>query len=441
MPSAPDLPTRKPASARCIAELAQALGADRVWLDEPRRRAASLDYSWISPVLSKALPCVVADVVASPRTTDELERVLGIAYEHETAVTSRGKGTGNYGQAVPLAAGIVLDTTSLDAVLDIGCDYIHAQAGISFVRLDAAAHAVGKELAMFPSTMTSALGGFLCGGAGGTGSIEHGFVWDGVVSGLEVVPCWSAPERHWFEGTDTLPFLHAYGTTGVVASAAVRVEPLRSWAAMYLSFGDFDAASSFGVATLELDPCPRNVCVDDPEIVACFPHDAALPRGRWSCRVLAEASTTSLIRALAVKHGGKIEDVRPNAMNELVSLSYNHVTLRAKRAHSDWFHLQVGGPTLITEHEAVRDAVFDSVLHLDANQRRGTRLFGGLLLAPFQGIDALYEAIDRVRALGVDVVDPHTWRLGGHGDLGPLQRASATYDPLGLLNPGKLPAP
>jgi hypothetical protein len=66
--------------------------------------------------------------------------------------------------------------------------------------------------------------------------------------------------------------------------------------------------------------------------------------------------------------------------------------------------------------------------------------FGGLLLSEYTGADALYAGIGRLRELGVVVIDPHTWLLGGPAL--PAIRARATLvDPAGLLNPGKLPPP
>ena len=143
------VPEPKPPSPRCIAAFEALLGPTRVWRDESRRRAASVDYAWMSPVLSKALPDVIADVVLAPRTVSELAHILSIAFEHDVAVTGRGKGTGNYGQAVPLTGGVVVDTNELAEIIDVGDDWIHAEVGATFVRLEAAARACGRELAVF----------------------------------------------------------------------------------------------------------------------------------------------------------------------------------------------------------------------------------------------------------------------------------------------------
>jgi len=39
----------------------------------------------------------------------EIQSVLRYCYAHGVAVTIRGAGTGNYGQAVPLQGGVILD--------------------------------------------------------------------------------------------------------------------------------------------------------------------------------------------------------------------------------------------------------------------------------------------------------------------------------------------
>ena len=69
-------------------------------------RAKSRDFFWYSPVLKARLDQVTADFVVAPRSEAEVIEVLRVCHLHEVPVTTRGSGTGNYGQAMPLAGGI-----------------------------------------------------------------------------------------------------------------------------------------------------------------------------------------------------------------------------------------------------------------------------------------------------------------------------------------------
>lgn len=420
MTTSPPLPELRPAGPRCIAELADRLGESRITIDPATRLHASRDHAWLSPVLTSALPDVTADVVVAPRGEQELAAVLAVAFEHGVAVTCRGRGTGNYGQAVPLAGGIVLDTVGLGGVVGIGQGWLHACAGTSFLRLEEAARETGQELAMFPSTTSSALGGFLAGGAGGTGSIENGWVWDGFVGALEVLPCWDRPEPVQLGAAGSEPHLHAYGTTGVIVAAEVALRPARHWVAVSAEVPRFDEAAAMGRRLLALEPKPRNLSVDDDTLAGLL--------GAPHVRAIVEESTVP--EALRIT-GGSVDAGGPARH---VSLSFNHVTLRAKRADPAMCHVQVAGDVLADRPDAVRESLPGAMLHLDGNHLG----FGGLLLSRFVGEPTLYAGMDALRDLGVRVVDPHTWEVGGHGDLTATRAAARAYDPLGLLNPGKL---
>jgi FAD/FMN-containing dehydrogenase len=412
-----------------------------VSVDADRRRAASRDHAWLSPVLSRRLPDTMADVVVSPADTAGVARALAVAYEWGVPVTPRGRGTGNYGQAVPLAGGIVVDADRRGRVLDVGAGWVRAEAGASFVRLEAAARRTGQELAMFPSTVASALGGFLAGGAGGSGSIAHGFLWDGFVLDAEVLGCWDRPEPVRVAGDEVRPFLHAYGTTGVITEATVRLVPARPWTALFAAFAAYQDAVAAARHLATSEPRPRNLSVDDPGLVACYPADPGLDPNRHSLRAIIDADTVETARAAVTDVGGQVLSVRPDAVGLLVSLSYNHATLRAKRRWPDACHVQVGGPALVAHHTEVRSVLPDGLLHHDAMAPGGVVDLGGLLIGRFPGQDALEAAMDDLHALDVRVTNPHTWRLGGHGNLAPLHTAAAHFDPTSLLNPGKLPPP
>ncbi len=93
----------------------------------------------------------------------------------------------------------------------------------------------------------------------------------------------------------------------------------------------------------------------------------------------------------------------------------------------------------VERYEQVCAAMPGGMLHLDAYSRGGTLMYGGLYLSTFVDELTLVRGMDRLRELGVEVTNPHTWLLGGHGPLDSVCAAATAHDPKGLLNPGKLP--
>ncbi|WP_020523801.1 FAD-binding oxidoreductase [Catelliglobosispora koreensis] len=428
-----------PAAAAALATaLTAALGPGRVSTSESARRAASTDYSHMSPLLPGVLPQRTADIVVRPRDNSELTEAMRLAHAHETPIVARGRGTGNYGQAVPLAAGLVLDLTALDAITETGTGWMHAQAGATFVALEAAARQTGQEILMMPTTIGSTIGGFLAGGAGGIGSIEHGWLWNGFVIALDVVACPPGTAPLALRGQQCLPYLHAYGVTGVIAAATIKLAPARERKAILASFPAEagDAAVQAGLSLMRQDPPPRLVSIDEPGIVATYPADGAMPPGRHSLRAIVDASTLDTVLAVITGHGGWVESTPEDAESYLSTLAFNHVTLRARKARPELCHLQVGGPALVTHAAQIRDALPGALLHLDGGP--GGQ-FAGLLLSEFRDADTLYKGITRLEELGVHVVDPHTWLLGGPA-LDGIRATAAVNDAHGLLNPGRFPA-
>jgi FAD/FMN-containing dehydrogenase len=62
---------------------------------------------------------LVADFVVNPRSEAEVIEVLKVCYAHDVPVTTRGAGTGNYGQAMPLAGGCVMHLRHMNRVKEI----------------------------------------------------------------------------------------------------------------------------------------------------------------------------------------------------------------------------------------------------------------------------------------------------------------------------------
>lgn len=431
------------------ADLGRRLGPGAVRTDPATRRLASRDHSWLSPILTEDLPDTPADLVVRPVDTAGVVAALDAAARHRVPVTPRGKGTGNYGQAVPLHGGAVLDLAGCERIVDIAPDargggVAHVGAGVTFRRLEAAAAPHGLEVAVMPSTTNSTVGGFLSGGNQGVGSIEHGSIWDGTTLATRVVPCAAGPEPFWVEGPDALTaHLHTYGTAGVLAEVRVRLAPLRARTAVYATFAHFADATAAGRTLMDLDPPPRAVAVDDPAIVAALPPNPGLSPDRVVLRLAVTPDTVERVRRTVADHGGDVTAVDDEALPALVTSVYNHALLRARRLDPAVCSLQVRGPAIVEREDAVRAALPETRLHLDGNApRRHGKGWSGLLLSRWVDRPTLQRGIDDLRALGVQVISPHTCVLGGHGDDGRLdaiRAAAARIDRHGLLNPGKLP--
>src|SRR5688572_21700098 len=98
--------------------------------DHPRIvQQKSRDHYWYSPILKAQLDHVTADIVVNPRTQEEVVAVLRAAHKHGVPITPRGAGTGNYGQAMPLAGGAILSLMNLDRVISITQESVRAEAG------------------------------------------------------------------------------------------------------------------------------------------------------------------------------------------------------------------------------------------------------------------------------------------------------------------------
>ena len=97
--------------------------------DRARVLQKSRDFYWYSPVLERQLDHVRADLVVEPATEAEVIRTLAACHRHRVPVTVRGSGSGNYGQAMPLEGGAVLDLARLDRIPEIALGRMRPQAG------------------------------------------------------------------------------------------------------------------------------------------------------------------------------------------------------------------------------------------------------------------------------------------------------------------------
>ncbi|MCA0145291.1 FAD-binding oxidoreductase [Blastococcus sp. LR1] len=421
--------------AELEAELIDLLGARNVTSELRARERASVDGARMSPIITELLPLGLADLVALPTTAEDIGLVVAAAVRRGVPVTPRGKGTGNYGQGIPMAGGLVLDMSRARAVVEVGDGWITAEAGTPMVALERAAAATGQELWMYPSTAQSSLGGFLAGGSGGTGTIAHGSNHMGFVLALDVVLGTGSPDLVHVEGEEAHRYVHNYGTAGIIARATVRLEPLQDWRGVFASFPDFRGALSVLRELGRVQPLPRLVSADPPEITATLPADPAIAAGRAGLRMIADARTLAEATALIEGAGGAVEDVRegPQVVLGISMLSYNHpIEWLQKSEPGVYFHVEVSGDALVERIDEVQAVYEGGLLHIEAGHTVPIGMLAGVYRSPEQ----VTEGIAALGRLGVGVHNPHQWNVDF--ELARTIETARTTDPQGLLNPGKL---
>ena len=432
----------------------QAALGDLPTIDAPAMvKQRSRDFFWYSPVLNRKLSGSVGDLVAQPRSQAELERCLRLAFEYQAPVVLRGGGTGNYGQAVPLDGGLIVDMTGLDAILEIGPDFVRVQAGCKIRKLNDALKEHGQELPIFPSTQDIAtIGGFIAGGSAGIGSLEHGMLRDpGNVLRLTVLSLEAVPQLHVFTGADINLIHHAWGINGVILDLTLKTVPARDWINCIASFPTYRAAYAAGImlsgqAGLRL----KMLSIIDARIAHYFNQlKGRLDPDRALLLSLVDRADTALFADLVTAAGGRVElvladhELRAAGLPHVFEFSYNHTTLQVLKTDKTITYLQVLFPAPLdpAKIDELQPLFGDEVLmHHEFSRLNGELVTFDLPIVRYTTDQRLYEIMAIYADHGCPVSDPHTYII----EEGGMQSADYRHlaikkrlDPAGLLNSGK----
>ena len=432
----------------CVAD------ASRVVTNPQIVQRLSRDFYWYSPVLKKQLEDKTAEAVAQPVSVDEIVRVLAYCNAHEIPVTVRGTGTGNYGQAIPLAGGVVLDLAGMDRVVEITSDGVAVcEPGVRLGALETAAREQGWELRCYPSTVVKAsVGGFLGGGSGGIGSVAHGGLRDfETVRALEVVTMEDPPRVVMHEGEAVHDVLHAWGTNGIITKIWLALTPAIEWAQSVVAFDTFEEAFSFSETIAISDEwTKRLVTTFEWPIPSCFAPIAPYTRKDKALIFFMIAATQlEALTAAAISAGGEMTLAASFTGLRTVPLlsdyTWNHTTLWAIKQDAAFTYLQCGfDPARARQQFAMlKDKFGDEILfHIEFMKRGdGVVIPGSIPLVRYTTEERLNGMIHFCRSIGVGVANPHVNNVEGGGRYREDNVQLLTkykYDPKGLLNPGKM---
>jgi FAD/FMN-containing dehydrogenase len=414
----------------------------------------SRDFYWYSPVLRKQLDGKVADFVVQPLNATEVQAILRYCYSQNIPVTVRGAGTGNYGQAVPLQRGVILDLSKMDAIEQILPDGVAVcQPGVRLGVLETQARKVGWELRCYPSTLAKAsVGGFVAGGSGGIGSVANGNLRDfQTVRTLEIVTMEAEPRVIRHEGEAVHEILHAWGTNGVITRIWLALAPAVDWSQCVVSFDSFEEAFDFSerIAT-DHSWIKRLVTTFEWPIPFFFlPIKSLAPEGKSSIFFLIATDQLAALESAAGETSGAVGLSGPyvglQSRPLLSDYTWNHTTLWAIKKDEAYTYLQCGfDPDRVREQlRALKDRFGQEILfHMEFMKNGEGRVVPGAIpVVYFTTEQRLNEIIDYCRELGVSVANPHVNNVegGGRYRADNIQLiAKHRYDGHGLLNPGKM---
>ncbi|MDD3042217.1 MAG: FAD-binding oxidoreductase [Methanosarcinaceae archaeon] len=175
------------------------------------------------------------DYVLRPLNTEEVSRIVRLAYEREIPVTVRGAGTGLAGGAVPVKGGIVLDMSGMDRIVELDIDNIQVvvEPGVIQDKLNEALKPLGFFFPPNPgSSAMCTIGGMIAYNASGMRCVKYGTTRN-YVRDLEVV---LADGKVIHTGSRMLKSAAGYdltqlmvgseGTLGIITKASLKIAPL-----------------------------------------------------------------------------------------------------------------------------------------------------------------------------------------------------------------------
>jgi glycolate oxidase len=416
------------------------------------------------------------EIVALPRTTEEVAAILRIASRERVPVVTRGAGSGLAGGSVPLAGGIALVLTRMNRILELDQInmMIRVQPGVVTADIHAEALAHGLFYPPDPASQRqSTIGGNVAMCAGGPHGLKYGVTKDYVL-GLEAV---TADGRVLRTGGKMIKNVTGYnlvqllvgseGTLAVITEILLRLLPKpRATRTAMAVFPRIDDAARMITIILNAGIIPATIEIMDQESIRCveewrhagLPVDAeaillieldgepaaiaveladtaALCRdhGASEVRVAADAAESAVLWSARRSVSASMARIRPTKLGEDISVPRGAIpdALQAVRAIAVKYGLRV----------PVYGHISDGNLHPNIL---------------FDRHDP--EEVERVNRAAADIFDA-TIRLGGtlsgeHGigalkkdflakaldpvELEMMRRIKVGFDPQGILNPGKV---
>jgi D-lactate dehydrogenase (cytochrome) len=410
------------------------------------------------------------DLVVYPASSADVARVLAYANAHLIPVTPFGAGTSLEGNVIPVRGGISLDLSRLDRILEVSPRNLTAtvQAGVTRLALERAAGEHGLCFPVDPGA-DATLGGMAATNAAGTTTVRYGkmrantLALEAVLADGRVVRTGSKAAKT-SAGYDLTGLLvGSEGTLAVITELTVRLHAIPEHAvALRISFPDIERACRAAAGIVGAGAGITRVEFLDDWIVAALNAFSGTAYPEVPCLFVETAGSEGLVdadlelvREVAIAEGATsvVHEREPGARALLWKARHDvtHAMVmrcpgRKERATDVCVPLsELAGAARFARAEVDR-------LGLDAGivgHAGDGNVHVGMMIGPdeIEVSDRLVHAVvEDALARGGTCTGEHGVGLGKigalaqeHGDLVPLMQAiKASFDPNGILNPGKV---
>lgn len=407
-----------------------------------------------SPIMRAELKDKFADLVIMPQSKEDLMRIASAAARHRVALMPRGAGTCNWGQGIPLAGGVVVDTTALNRLVHMRDRKIRVETGMLAAEADRIAQTEGMELRMHPSTRNVAtLGGFVGGGHVGVGSCSWGILRDrGNISRVEVISVEENPRVIELSGDEVNRVHHAYGTNGLITEVEFPLAPAYRWREAIVDFADFMRAVEFGYVLNASDGIiVKMVAINEWRYAKLFTQLKDLQReGKHTVMVMVADEFGEAFEACVAAFGGTIiyQGLEGQApfRRPIYEYAFGHARQNANAVD----------PTLVANIGIFpHDRLFETIerchrkffdlgpMRFDLKRMDGRLTAQGSPLFRYRDADHMAQVIEAMQEEGVEAANTHTMHVKENG-MKPIDAAEIAFkremDPFNLMNPGKFAA-
>src|SRR3954453_3680325 len=258
--------------------LAAVLGGDAVHTEDAQLDAYTADTYWPAIAARAAgTPLGRPDVVAVPRSEEDVAAALRVAAAHRVPVVPWGGGSGTQGGAVAVDGGLVIDLSALDRIVEIDdvSPTVTAQAGVNGNVLERALNERGLMLPHYPaSSEWATVGGYIAARGSGVLSTRYGKIEDLVLSLRVALPSGQLIDtvpvpRHAVGPHLTQLFVGSEGTLGIITRATLELAPQPAQRRFVtLAFPDVAAGVSAFRTALQAGHRPSVIRMYDQEATA-----------------------------------------------------------------------------------------------------------------------------------------------------------------------------